>query len=180
MAGQGLGSAVALFAVLASGAVAAQGVCVDCAEPNRNYRCTVKDGERAQSVRGGGRALEFLCISEIARTGGHQSCRVNTSYSGPCIGQSYEIDLAKGLPEAIVVGKPAEAEGKGAQPAPAVPTVPAKKGPPQTLEELAKDTVAKSKEQISAADQSVRKAGDKVGGAMQKTWECLTSLFSRC
>ena len=176
MSGRGQAIVVALLVGVASTTASAQGVCVECQEPDRNYRCTVKDAERVQHIRSSGRALEYLCISDLARAGGHKTCRVNTSYSGPCIGHHHEIDLAKAAPDGVVIGKPPEQEGAAVPP----PATPAKKGPPQTLEELARDTMSKSKEQISEADQKVRKAGDAVGGAMKKTWDCLTSLFNRC
>lgn len=180
-------SVVALMAatsVLFPGIASAQGVCVECRGPERGYRCAVKDAERVQQFRGGVRAIEYLCISEIARVGGHESCRAGTTYSGPCIGQLYEIDLAKAGGDTVVTGKPSS-DGEG--PAGGLPgkaggtavTAP-EKGPPQTLEELARETVSKSKEKISSADEGVRKAGDAVGGAVKKSWDCLTSLFSRC
>jgi len=175
------GRQYALAAVLAIAAVpssaAAQAVCVDCADPERNYRCTVKDAERVQSTRGIGRGLEFLCISEIARANGHRSCRVNTTFTGPCIGQHYEIDLMRtGTDNAAAAPQPGEKSADVA----AKQAAPAPKGPPQTVEELAKDTMAKSKEQLSAVDEKMRQAGSAVGNAVKKSWECLASLFKQC
>ena len=177
-------SAIALL----TGPAVAQGVCVECKGPERGYRCTVKDAERAQQFRGGQRALEFLCISEIARAGGHQSCRVSTGYSGPCIGQPHEIDVAQLGKDNVVGGRPPGAEDgapgsqAGAAVGPSDPPAkgPVKKGPPETLEELARETVAKSKAQLSNADEGVKKAGSAVGGAVKQTWDCLASLFKRC
>lgn len=175
----------ALIIVLQPGWVAAQGACVECIGPDRGYNCTVKDGERAQQFRGGQRALELVCLSELARVGGHEICRLRTGYSGPCIGQPHEVDVSQIGKDAIVVGKPAKAENAAAgspppavaaQPAPA----PAKGGPPETLEQLARQTMTKSKEQLSNADETVRKAGGAVGGAAKQTWDCITSLFKRC
>ena len=104
-------TAVTLFAAFASGGAVAQNVCVDCKDPERNYRCTIKDSERAQQIRGGNRAIEFLCISEIARLGGHQSCRVSTGFVGPCIGHHHEIDLARPSAAEVVVGRPPPTDG---------------------------------------------------------------------
>ena len=167
---------VVLALLLSTAGARAQSLCVDCAGPDRTYSCTVKDSERVAGVRGSGRALEFICISELARMGGHQNCRVSTTYAGPCIGQPQEIDLAKVGSETVVIGKPPE-QPEGAGGATVVPT---KKGPPQTLEELARETMSKSKEQMAETDEKMRKAGDAVGGAVKKTWDCLASLFSRC
>ena len=172
--------ASAMVVALLPNAAVAQNICVDCLGPDRSYRCTVKDGERAQQFRGGQRALEILCISELARSGGHQSCRVNTSFAGPCIGQHQEIDVARAGADFFAGGKPVGQEAVPEETRATEPISPPKKGPPQTLEELARETVAKSKEQFSAADESVKKAGHAVGGAVQKTWDCVASLFQRC
>ena len=184
---------VASSILFAATSAAAQGLCVECRAPERSYACTIKDSEKVAGVRGSGRAQEFLCISEIARLGGHQSCRINTSYSGPCMGEAMELDIAKIGRDAVVIGKPAPDGVPGSEAGAAAGAVPegvgserqakpahVKKGPPQTLEELARQTVAKSKEQIGAADDGVKKAGDAVGGAVKKTWDCVTSLFKRC
>lgn len=175
--------------VLLSDAAAAQEVCVACNGPDRGYRCTVKEGDRVKQVRGAQRAFEFLCLTELARVGGHESCRVRTGYSGPCIGQPHEVDVSQVPKDAVVIGRPPnEGEGAASESAtsaaaasvPQPQPVPAKKGPPETLEQLARETMSKSKDQISNADESVRKAGGAVTGAVKQTWECLTSLFKRC
>jgi hypothetical protein len=165
-----------LLAALITSAAGAQGVCVECRGPDRGYRCTVKDSERVQGIRGSGRAIELLCLSEIARAGGHESCRAGNSYSGPCIGQHYEVDISKAA-EAPSESAQAGAQEPDKEKAAALAE---RKGPPQTLEELARDTLAKSKDQLSEADKQVKKAGEAVGGAVQQTWDCLTSLFKRC
>jgi|LNFM01.2.fsa_nt_gb hypothetical protein len=171
--------AASITAALASGSAIAQGVCVECKSPDQTYRCSIKDSEKVQNVRGVGRATEYVCMTELARLGSHQSCRVSTSYSGPCIGIAQELDLAKLTPattpspgQMAPDGKPLSSEAPLPQPA--------KTGPPKTLEELARNTVSKSKEQISAADESMRKAGGAVEGTLKKSWDCVVSLFSRC
>ena len=171
---------VAGIVTLIAHPAASQGLCVECTGPDRNYSCQVKDAEKAQAYRGAQRAQEYLCISETARAGGHQSCRISTSFSGPCMGQVFEIDLAKVGSETIVIGRPPEDATAGQPGAPQPKAGPSTKEPPQTLEELARQTVAKSKAQMSEADKSVKKAGDAVGGAVKKTWDCMTSLFQRC
>lgn len=185
---KGVFSLAAMAVVLLTGPAVAQGVCVECKGPERGYRCNVKDAERAQQFRGGQRALEFLCISELARVGGHESCRVSTGYSGPCIGQPHEIDVAQLGKDNVIGGKPPVAEVDALEGPEATAVAPSnpqakglgKKGPPETLEELARETVSKSKAQLSNADEGVRKAGSAVGGAVKQTWECLASLFKRC
>lgn len=177
MRGAFIGCAASAVALVSSVA-AAQEVCVACKGPDRGYRCAIKEGDRVKQVRGAQRALEFLCLSELSRVGGHESCRLSTGYQGPCIGQLHEIDVSQVAKDAIVIGRP-PAAGEGSADGAAV-AAPAKKGPPETLEQLARETVAKSKDQISNADESVRKAGGAVTGAVKQTWECITSLFKRC
>lgn len=172
---------VTMLIVAAPSMAAAQSICVDCTDPDRNYRCSIKNAERVQNVRGASRGLEFLCISEIARLNGHKTCRVNTTFSGPCIGQHHEVDLTRSgtdAAEAAKPGDPAEAAKDGATATPA--SAPAPKGPPQTVEQLAKETMAKSKEQFSAVDEKMRQAGGAIGDAMKKSWNCVVSLFSKC
>jgi len=48
------------------------------------------------------------------------------------------------------------------------------------MQELAQNTWKDSKDGIENAGESVKNAGKAVGGAFQKTWDCLTSLFNRC
>lgn len=167
------------IAAFVASAAMAQEICVSCKEPDRGYRCSVKDSEKVKNVRGSRRAIEFLCVSEIARAGGHRSCSVGSNFSGPCIGQDIEVDLAKAAPDGQAELGVDPDRPEGGSPAPGARQA-APSGPPQTLEELARDTMSKSKEQISAADEKMRKAGDAVGGTMKKTWDCLASLFSRC
>lgn len=167
------------LSMLAGGAASAQSVCVECREPEKSYRCTIKGSEKVQNVKGSSRAIEFVCISEIARARGHQSCRVSTGYAGPCIGEHHEVDIARPAGDSAAAASPEKSAGESsakseqqAQPKP--------KGPPQTLEELARDTMSKSKEQMTAADEGMRKAGSAVTGTLKKTWDCMASLFSRC
>ena len=182
---------VFLSVMLLPVAVAAQGVCVTCVGPDRNYRCTIKDADKLQQFRGSQRAQEFVCLSELARAGGHQSCRLSTGFQGPCIGQPHEIDMAqigKELGHEISRNVTQEPSNDTASPSTKAagepgnksPVVPERKGPPETLEQLARETFQKSKEQISAADEGMKKAGVAVGGAAQKTWNCVVSLFQKC
>lgn len=166
--------------MLLPGIATAQTLCVECRAPDRTYSCSVKDGERAANIRGASKALEFLCISEIARKGKHDVCRAGTAYAGPCIGEPFEIDVAR-LGTEVPAAAASPVEGGSGKPGAEAPLAkPSAAQPPKTLEELARATVAKSKEQISAADQGVRKAGDAVGGTLKKSWDCVVSLFSRC
>ena len=172
-----------MFAVSLAGTVAAQEVCVECSGPGASYKCSVKDGERLGQSRNGGRALEYVCITELAKAGGHESCRASRDFAGPCIGRERVLDLARPAGQSAVVVEPGAEVGE--------PAVAAPKPPPNTLEELARDTVAKSKEQLGEADQKMKdaaknagvhieKAGSAVGDVVKKSVGCLVSLFTKC
>lgn len=161
-------------------------ICVQCLGPDVTYRCEVKDSHRVERIRGSSRALEFVCITELAKAGNHQSCRAGSNFSGPCIGEPRLIDLSKSG-DAVVIGgnpegPPAAGGGvqapEGAKTSERTGTRP--DGPPQTLEELARVTVSKSKKQISEADEKMQEASGAVGKALKKSWACLSSLFTDC
>lgn len=157
---------------------AAQEVCVTCSDPDVSYKCSVKDSEKASQIRGAGKAIEFLCITELARAGGHRSCRASRDYVGPCLGQQRVIDVTRPS-EPPVQGQ--QADGDAAE---TDGTIEARRNAanqvPRTLEEMARESAAKSKQQLDAADQSMKqaakdagktldKAGAAVGDAVKKT-----------
>jgi hypothetical protein len=160
-----MAAAGALGYGLASGA-AAQEFCVVCSEPNALYRCVI-DGARP----GGSQSLQMLCITTLARNGGHGACAVKggtvfqcsapvvhvpwiSSDGTPSVGQS----PAAG--EAAPVGKPEE--------------------PPRTVVELAKRANEQTAEQFKKAGENVKSAGQALGDATKKTWDCMLSFFTRC
>jgi hypothetical protein len=55
---------------------------------------------------------------------------------------------------------------------------------PQTVEELAKQTVEASGKGLKQAGEAVgdtaKSTGEAVGNALSKTWKCMSSLFSDC
>ncbi len=177
---------VALLSIIAtlpaaSGAKA-QEVCVECSGPDTRYRCSIRDFDKIAKYHASSKVLEYVCITELARAGGHASCRAGNSFQGPCIGQPRQLDPA-------TVGElPAEPAGKasvaGAEP-PNPSTDPAAqppaqdqagRGSPQTLEELAR----RNKLDISGVKDGLNTAGKAVGGAVKNSWRCLSSLFSNC
>lgn len=197
-------AAVAVALLLALPA-SAQEVCVTCSDPDVSYKCSIKDAEKAANVRGANKAIEFLCITELARQGGHRSCRASREYVGPCLGQPRLIDVTRSTEpkgqtadsEQPEVAKPAEEPRRAAG------------QPPRTLEEMAREGAQKSKQQFDAADQSMKQAakdagkslenaGTAVGDAFKKTGaavgeavhksgevvkksvECIVTLFTSC
>lgn len=139
-------------------------VCVVCAEPSAVYRCMV-DVDK-MNFKGSDKVLQYLCVTELAKAGKHGSCKYAQGTGPACLGEQRTVGLqgVEGMPQP---GSPEAAE-RDAQRAEA-----AKNAPPKTLVELAKRT----KDQVG---EDAKATGEAVGGAMKKTWNCLTSLFSKC
>lgn len=153
-------------------AAAASEVCVSCSGPPATYRCMVDDAEKLESYRGSKHILQLVCITELAKEGGHQQCRVQRTGADGCFGHARTVSLKSSV-DALTQRAATEADqGPGDEPE-AAPVAPQKPGPPKTVEELARRTTASSKDQI-------QKTGDSVGGAMKKGWNCLASLFKDC
>src|SRR5262245_40036942 len=89
-------SAPVLAGVLAAGSSAAEvpEICVECSGPIATYRCIVPDAAKVDDLRGRDRALGELCVTEIAKSGGHEKCRVRRGASGQvCIGLERTVGL---------------------------------------------------------------------------------------
>ena len=148
-----------------------QEICVTCAGPDAVYRCTIEKSEKITSRLGN---LAEKPIKELARLGGHNRCAVRReAANAPCPGIEKQLSLSS-LLENLPGQKPAPATGAEAQPVSTPPPQSAppanpEAGPPKTMEELAKRTGTQSKEQLKG-----------VGNAASKSWECLTSLFTKC
>lgn len=155
-------------------AAAAEEICVTCSGPPATYRCAVDEADKVESYRHAKRVLQLICITELAKEGGHQQCRVQRSGSEGCFGLPRTISLAASI-DALTTRAEAEAsKGVADEQPPALPEPPPKEaGPPKTVEELARRTASSSKEQL-------QKTGDTVGDAMKKGWGCLASLFKDC
>jgi hypothetical protein len=182
------------FAALALGlpvhAAAGAEMCVVCAEPAATYRCTVEGADRFVQYRGSDRVIQYLCITELAKTGGHASCGVSRNAGGACMG---ELKTVRVRAEDALARAEEAMRGGAPQPNPSQkepPKLP-DDGPPKTLEELARKTVEQSQDQwqtagktvndtAKSAGQQIGKAGEAVGGAVKKTWTCLASLFTDC
>ena len=178
-------SGVVLVAALAciTTPAQAQGVCVICNEPEAVYRCQ-PDASAGGGLRVGDARLNLLCITELARAGGHASCSVRRQQTGNC----------DGLPRTVVIAPAPEVPIAGSGEA-ATPPPPGKRGPPDTVAEMAKRTADSSKEQLDKATGAVgnvakktgdavgdaaKKTGNLVGDAAKKSWNCLASLFKDC
>ena len=177
-----------VIASVCTARAAAADVCVVCSGPDATYRCTVDQLGSIERYRNGDRVLQFMCISELARAGGHTKCRVSRDPSSVCAGEARTIglsDLEAALANARANSPPDAGSGPGAAPEPV------QGGPPKTVEELARRTTEASSEQLkkagevvsgsaSSAASRLEKAGDAVGGAVKNTWRCVTSFFKQC
>lgn len=169
---------------------AAQEICVVCTEPLGSYSCNVEGWSKFQRFRKAAQFAQLACIKDIAHRFGHGECRVRTDTTGPCVGTPYKVTLegsdVLASPPAVAptaqppgvapqAGAPAQPNKPGQVKPGEVPKPPAKaeNAPPETVVELAKKATKDSEQQI-------KNAGKAVGGAMQKTWRCLTSLFKDC
>lgn len=182
--------AIAGLTVVWISPVHAQEVCVVCAAPEATYRCAIEKSEKlGRFGRGGERAIQLVCAKELARQGGHASCGVRREATGAaCAGEQRILSIATLLdavvpPEAAAPAAPAPPPGPqpvatvGVAPSPALPQevkpVDTAAAPPRTMQEMAERSSAKSKQQL-------KDAGSAVGGAFERTWDCLSSLFKRC
>jgi hypothetical protein len=183
-----LGSILAVAAV--ASAAQAQEYCVTCSDPPATYRCILNVSKPQ------GLPLKVLCITTLARQGGHASCSVRGGTVFDCPGEIRHVSAADAPagqrpapqaapPEAGAPARPAPPPAlppeKSAQPPAPQPVAPApkeaakqaKKGEPQTLEDLAKEVG-------SSSGKTLKKAGEAVQGATSKAWNCLKTLFTGC
>ena len=200
-----IAAAFAVAPVVLRPALAAE-YCVTCAGPAAMYACAV-EGDAADAPINP--RMQLLCIQELARQGGHETCSVPRSAPQPCPGVMRMVaapaDVAP-IPSAAqpanagpaAAPSPGEGQEAAQEPAPApeadagnIPAAGGKKKEPRTVEELAAQTVEASKKGLQKAGDAVtgtaEKAGDKVGEAgsavgtaAKKTWHCLSSFFSEC
>lgn len=165
-------------------AAAAQEYCVVCFDPPARYRCMV--GFDPGTAPSPSRA-QFVCITELARTGQHASCAVGRTSTEPCDGdvQSVFVPSTSGapLPPAMQTQEPVAPSpappGETTAQEPGEPP-PASDAPPETVEELAKQTVEASGKGLKKAGEAVSDTAKSAGDAVSKTWKCLSSLFSDC
>lgn len=165
-------AAAALVVAVAVPPAAAQEVCVQCDGPMGRYRCTIAELDKVGQFKGRAKAMEYVCVTELARIGRHERCRVNRDAGSVCLGEQRVLSLSG--PSAA----PAETAANGA--VPAEDGGRAKNEPPRTLVEAARNTMDLSKKTAKDAGDQISQAGEAVGGAVKKTWNCLVTLFSGC
>ena len=181
-----------LMCAFATGA-AAQEFCVTCTGPDATYRCVIGGDATAaaRSSRG-----QFLCITELAKSGGHASCSAARAQSTPCPGEMRTVMFPAGadqgappLAETPAPLSPPMTPTDGAAPAPTAAPVQQQAQPPMPHEpqavEAPTDGQPKSVEELAkktgeAVTDSAQSAGNAVTNAVKKTWTCVTSLFGDC
>ena len=161
-----------LFAALGA-AAAAQEYCVACSEPNALYRCVI-DGAQPQ----GGQPLQMLCVTAMAKAGGHSTCTVKR-------GTVFDCDApVRRVPWTASNAPAATAPGASAAPADPGSTKGSPEDPPQTVVEMAKRANQQTADQMKKAGENLKEGaksmGDAMSNATKKTWDCMTSLFTHC
>jgi len=149
---------------------AAQDYCVTCAGPDAKYRCIIggNASAAARSSRG-----QMLCITELARSGGHASCSVSRTTAEPCDGKVKTVMFPTDEPGTVPVEM-------AAPPPPAAPPAPAPPQAPGPADATAKDSDNGLKKAADAVTSTVTDTGKAVGHAASKTWKCLSSFFGDC
>lgn len=167
---------VALIAAWAAAAPAlASEYCVACSAPQASYRCLTDDGNS-----GAGRDFRdgMLCVQQIARTSQHQSCAIDRQDTPPCDGEVRNVstrDLSE--PQGQV-----QEQGQGPASAATAPKSPT--GTPQAAQPLPElvDKRGGAASQATPEPQppaDAQDAGDSKG-TLEKTWDCMSSLFKKC
>src|SRR5215475_1378233 len=160
---------LALLFALGAGSAEGQEFCVACSDPPSICRCVI-DGAQPR----GGQSLQMLCVTAMAKEGGHATCSVSRGTVFDCDGTVKRVPWTALEPLAQPeVSQSREVPAAPAEPGAAAPPGPAPGAPPQTMVDLAKQANEKTVEQM-------KKAGESVKEATKKTWECVVSLFTRC
>jgi hypothetical protein len=169
-----------LFCCLAAGGAGGQEYCVSCTEPNAVYRCVI-DGAQP----GGNQPLQVLCITTMAKQGGHATCGIKRGTVFDCDGPVKRIPWAE-----LNSPSPPASSGRQSAAEPSPPpgwtaeTKPDPQEPPKTVLEMAKRANEKTAAQLKQANDNMKEqakaTGEAFAKATKKTWECVTSLFTRC
>ncbi len=152
-------------------AALAESACVLCSGPDAAYECNAYANEPIAET-----ALALFCTSRLASDYGHSSCAVERTTSR-CTGLPVHFPYE---PLEGTLLSPAAPEGDKEI-----------SGEPQTLGELAGETIEASKRTVKQTGQAlgdaaestgkaIKDAGESISGAARKTWTCLGSALSDC
>ncbi len=157
----------AILLAAAAGASTAQEYCVACTGPDVLYRC-VLDGVRPGITA----SLPALCVNSLAKAGPHAACVVRRDVGViDCNGAIKRVSVPPpGAPDQNL-GTVSDAVPAKAAPQP---------GPPRTVEEMLKRAKTDSDKSMEKAKSGIESGGAEIGGFFKKSWDCVSSLFSRC
>ena len=153
-------------------------LCIACSGPDAVYHCVI--GSEGAPLADD--ATRLRCVTEIARAGGHQSCSVRRGSQAACSETARAFVLT--APQQTLAPTPAP-QARPAPPLPGPPRDPAappadaaaRKQPPATVEELARQS---GKTLGKSVERQLDNTGKTVGSAVKKTWDCVASFFSKC
>lgn len=161
---------ITLIAFTASTSPAAE-LCVSCIGPDAVYRCEAEGFPQSDT------RAQVACITELAKLEGHQSCSVERRSEGPCDGPLKTVQRHL-VPELVPGLGPGTSAPPAEAPPPAEDSPPAAK-PPTVASELKKAGEA-AQEGARSTGEKIGDAGRSVGSAVQKAWNCMTSLMQEC
>jgi hypothetical protein len=175
-------TAILVACSLATLSAAAQEYCIRCQGPEAVYRCVL-------DVRTPpGMTLKQLCTTAMAREGGHARCEVAGGTVFDCNGPVRRVTgpstgppAAPTAPRDATPGKPSAPQST-LQPAPRAPEPP----PPgqasadRSGQGQGNAPTPGSQPAEAPSRNAVERAGDAVGAASRKAWDCVTSLFKGC
>jgi hypothetical protein len=140
-----------------SSGTCAQEFCVSCMQPDAVYRCVIDNARPAS-----GTPLQVLCLTRMSEYGKHASCAIKRVTVLDCDGQIVHITTPPPSGDAGATTGP---------PGPAPEPKDRKKT--DTLLGVMKEAGKTSKEQLDSA-------GAALGKGAKKSWDCVTSFFSKC
>jgi hypothetical protein len=168
--------------------VNAQEFCVTCSGPTAAYRCLI-GGENTNAAARSSRG-QFLCITELAKAGGHASCSATRGQSTSCPGETRTVmfsladpgaaPLATTSPPPLVPVPSSTTPLPPGHDLPPVALPPPQAQPAQPTPPVETGTAPPANEKPNAVEDLANKTGKAVGNAVKKSWDCVASLFGDC
>lgn len=194
--------ALAACLLAAPPAARAQEYCVACTEPAAVYRCSVETSTPQPLPS------KLLCISTMAREGGHATCAVKGGTVFDCNGPIRRIGAVNpSLGPGNAAGQaspptqttppdqrgqaagqgpapaatPAGANGPGPAVAPPVQPASAPQAEANSDQKAPPQTVEQLAKQVGkSSGDGLKSVGDAIVGGSKKAWGCIASLFTSC
>lgn len=155
---------------------AAHDLCVSCNGPAQTYRCQIV-GAQGAAIGATDPRAQVLCITEIARQGGHETCTVDRGKADACDGQVKVITPPdEGFAAAVERPPMAVETHRETAAVPATPgLLPPKaamapaEGEPRTVEEMVDKSGTSPKTGLQKAGQTIAKTANSAGEAVSDT-----------